>query len=78
MFAPMTSPSAIAGALRNEAVTAVASSSGSAPASRMANANALTPSRTDATERCSANVSAPHTMAPVPTIASANHPIVVK
>ncbi len=74
-LAPMTSPRAIAGAWRREAVTAVASSSGSAPASRTASAKALTPRRADATAKCSANVSAPQTMAATPRSATATQRI---
>lgn len=56
----------MAGASRSETVTAVASSSGSAPASSSARAKLVTPSPAAAAARCSAKVSAPHTMAATP------------
>ena len=49
-----------------DAVTVIASSSGSAPANGTASANAVTPSRAEAADRFAANVSAPPTIRPTP------------
>jgi len=72
-FAPITSPNATPPTSRTDAVTTVANSSGSAPASKIARANAVTPRRFDASARCSANRSAPHTIAAVPATIAISH-----
>src|SRR5437588_7109946 len=73
-LAPMTSPKATPGAWRRLAATPVASSSGSAPASRRARAKVETRSATAAGPRCSAKASAPQTIAPIPARTATTHP----
>src|SRR3981081_1059071 len=73
-LAPMTSPKAMAGAWRALAARPVASSSGSAPASRRARAKGLTRRATAAGPRCSANASAPQTMPATPAMTATAPP----
>ncbi len=73
IFAPITSPKAIAGASFKVAAMVVASSSGSAPASNNASAKLLICKRTAASPKCLAKVSAPQTMAATPAIIANIH-----